>query len=954
MSTTTSTDYGQEVHPPGTGARPDVVSLSEYAKVLLRWWLIVTACTLVGIVLGVLAFAVIPRTYQAQVTVALLPMPEQTGQGSSRSVDMTGNEINSYAKSPDVANLAKATLEKTYPDYAGMRAGQVLAKASFKAPDANSQAIIITFKAGSAAEAAAGANAIADAYLTYRGQKGEDYLKRQADKLNLELTRTLDEEKKLSSIIAGLADNAPTRSAQTKRRDNYIAEAATLQSQINVLNGTSTNPGTITGRATPPAGPSFPKLPIFAMGGLVLGLLAGIVLALRRESKDDTVRGARDINRAGAGPLLANVRVPRKLPAGSGMALLTAPTSDEAQGYRLFAAKLQAPHLQVGGRLLFTGSYGGDTRVPLNLAIALSRMGNRVLLLASGQVLMETFGQLGLTESALYGVGYHGDHCGVALSGLPDLLLAPLRDDDMPTTNYLIDHAGELVDYVLVDDASSPAAWRTLALSTVVDGVYVITTLGRNGRRSLRRLCEELTSVRARIMGTVMLVGSKVPAPPASLKGANLGTVSPGAGRARSRAGAGALSGSGADSGGAGGSGAGRARAASAEVGANRDAAFRVGAGQSAQAAASTGVSSVWGSLGTEPAAERTMAVPTSPPAGRPGSGGSGAGGSSGGGARPAGGTTSSTPGASGSPSAQTPSPGQQKPNATNTNNEPGGAGGGAASAHYSPQGWNATYGVGPAGSGAGGGGSSASLGFGGQSIGGHGLGGQGFQATTSTSWAGRPSYTEASSAWATQPAGWETGQHAGTQQGAEPATVLRTRADELGTQQPLPQQTQPSAWENHSEAGHAQRRDQPQNQLQDQAQDSGAGQRGDAPAWAHTQQEHTQQEHTQAFAPAALPEATKPEQPAQQASEQTRHESTQQSPQANSARAAGEVPDYLSGPLTSGWSAPSQPNPAPSDRDLGNERAATDEFGADPNPKPDSGSGYRPNTAALRREWPE
>ena len=75
MSTPTGADYGQEVHPSAAAPRADVVSLSEYAKVLLRRWVAVLICTLVGIALGCLAFVVIPRTYQAQVTVALLPLP---------------------------------------------------------------------------------------------------------------------------------------------------------------------------------------------------------------------------------------------------------------------------------------------------------------------------------------------------------------------------------------------------------------------------------------------------------------------------------------------------------------------------------------------------------------------------------------------------------------------------------------------------------------------------------------------------------------------------------------------------------------------------------------------------------------------------------------------------------------------------------------------------------------
>jgi hypothetical protein len=63
-----------------------------------------------------------------------------------------------------------------------------------------------------------------------------------------------------------------------------------------------------------PDSPSYPKVPIFAGGGLVFGLILGLLIAAFREYKDTTLRNERDIWAFTRLPTLGIISVAGELP----------------------------------------------------------------------------------------------------------------------------------------------------------------------------------------------------------------------------------------------------------------------------------------------------------------------------------------------------------------------------------------------------------------------------------------------------------------------------------------------------------------------------------------------------------------------------------------------------------------------------------------------------------------
>lgn len=500
--------------------RRDVVSLSEYAAVLRRRWKAITACFLFGLLLAVPALLLSPKTYEAKALVALNPSQTTSSSGNTNRTDANTNTERGIAASTAVATRAREELAGKYKEYADSRPGQLVRKLTVTVPT-GSQTLELRFRASSADKAADGVNAFARNYLALRSQQRSD-----ANRTTIEGLRGIREQREavvrdLNRQIAAEGTNAAQRASLSRQRDLVLQNVATLLAQEDAAGGAPVSAGTQVDVAVPPAGPTAPSPILYAAAGAILGLLAGLAYAFWREHRDDHVRGEAELARAGAAPVLANLKVPRRVPAGSGLAMLSAPESPEAAGYRLLAAKLQASTLPVGRTVMLTGPHGGDPRVGPNLAVALARSGRSVLLWASPHTLTSSFAPMGLSDAALPAAGVIGTV--VALDALPGLSMLPLREDDLPAATATA--AGASIDFVLVDDSTAPSAWRTLTLAGEADSVLVVSTVGRSGRRELRELLEQLRSIGAPLLGGVLLTGSRLPAPPAGVRGGALAPV---------------------------------------------------------------------------------------------------------------------------------------------------------------------------------------------------------------------------------------------------------------------------------------------------------------------------------------------------------------------------------------------------------------------------------------------
>jgi capsular exopolysaccharide synthesis family protein len=182
--------------------------------------------------------------------------------------------------------------------------------------------------------------------------------------------------------------------------------------------------------ATPPSAPSFPNIPRFLAGGVALGLLAGLSVAVVREYFRHGLTNISRVSDEFSLPLLSVV------PQVSGRTgqlvryLEDRPFSDAAESIRGLAARLQLANLDAPKSVVIASATGGEgkTTLALWLAATLSAAGQKVLLIDGDH-------RRGLIAQTLGGDG--------RAPGFADLMIGKQSPDDV-----IYREAGDRFDFI--------------------------------------------------------------------------------------------------------------------------------------------------------------------------------------------------------------------------------------------------------------------------------------------------------------------------------------------------------------------------------------------------------------------------------------------------------------------------------------------------------------------------
>ncbi|MRJ76360.1 hypothetical protein GEV29_07410 [Aeromicrobium sp. SMF47] len=253
------------------------VQLTDLVGSLKRHWSVVAAVAIVGLILGVLASFAIPPTYDATTTVSVNPMdadPLSSGADASKSVSMATEA--GIVTSSKVAKAAAALLRTTYD----LSTEQVRSATSTDSPE-GSLILRIHFSGDTAKQAAAGADAVAEAYLTLRRDEAAGQVDRLVKAANTQLRKIR---------IDSNTDAYASRLAQQSLR----IQADALGERIAQMSSFDLVPGQVVGVADVPSSPSSPGPVPLGAAGLFLGLLVGIPIALFRKEEEDSEIGGVD------------------------------------------------------------------------------------------------------------------------------------------------------------------------------------------------------------------------------------------------------------------------------------------------------------------------------------------------------------------------------------------------------------------------------------------------------------------------------------------------------------------------------------------------------------------------------------------------------------------------------------------------------------------------------------
>lgn len=261
---------------------PPPVQLTDLAGSLRRHWPVVAAAAVVGLVLGLLVSLVLPSRYEATATVSVNPInadPLGSSVDANRSISMP-TEV-SAATSAEVAAAAATSLKADY----SLSAEDVRDATEVDSPD-ESLILSIRFTGDSAREAAAGANAVAAAYLTTRTADSTAQIERLVTSAQ-------------TQVAAVQASAVAPENAGAVQQRALAVQADALGNRLAELSNIDVDPGRVVGSADEPSSPSSPGLVALGLAGLFLGLLAGIPLALTKKEENSEIGGVEGLQAIG-------------------------------------------------------------------------------------------------------------------------------------------------------------------------------------------------------------------------------------------------------------------------------------------------------------------------------------------------------------------------------------------------------------------------------------------------------------------------------------------------------------------------------------------------------------------------------------------------------------------------------------------------------------------------------
>lgn len=461
--------------------------MGEFFGILRRRIVSLLLVFVIVVLIAVGLYAATPKTYAAQSAVKIQPVTALGDTGASK--DLSTTTEGRVAHSTAVAEFAAKALHFSGP------LDTLLSHVVVSSP-LNSQLLYIQYSASTPARAAAGANAFANAYLQYRKSVGQSSLAQQTTALTNTVAAL---QKELSQL--------PTTGPNSQR--------GPLQSRIDALNNkistTQTTvivPGQVVGVAQPPSAPSSPKKTLYLAGGIALGLLAGIIAAVVRDRRDDTLHGPNDAEEVVGAPVLASISSQAGDRRGGHVGSLLRSDVDpiELDAYRTIGSKLRAPRTgEVHNRFLVIGvGSGREPSAVVNLAITLAQQGLRTVLLTTGAGIdraAHLFGDEPGPRGMADGVQAVEEVPGLSVLNLgPELALANVVNSRSEDIEDLLADA----DVTLVDAVSVSLSSSALTLGRLADVAVLVVDDRRSRHAEVGHAVRELGQVEVVPIGTVL------------------------------------------------------------------------------------------------------------------------------------------------------------------------------------------------------------------------------------------------------------------------------------------------------------------------------------------------------------------------------------------------------------------------------------------------------------------
>ena len=306
---------------------PGLVSLRFLTAALRRSARGLGVTAVAGLLVGAGAYLATPHPYQASTTLLLTLDPNQDISTAAADTEaMTDDQA--MAESGAVAGLVVRKL--------GLRQSVSSFLASYSATPLSDRVLVITVSAASSQQAALQANAVATAFLQFRGDELVSEQKLALTSLSQQIGLLKQDISSLGGQISRLSAQAasPAQQSQLSGLQTELTQAkSTLTGleQAVVSSQTDTQPAIVAEAkgsvvldgavASPPS--KLKHLLLYALIGLLAGIAAGVAVVLIRALSSDRLRQRDDVAQALGAPVKLSVgplRPNRRLVGRHGLA----------------------------------------------------------------------------------------------------------------------------------------------------------------------------------------------------------------------------------------------------------------------------------------------------------------------------------------------------------------------------------------------------------------------------------------------------------------------------------------------------------------------------------------------------------------------------------------------------------------------------------------------------------
>ncbi|WP_431806788.1 polysaccharide biosynthesis tyrosine autokinase [Microbacterium paraoxydans] len=334
-----------------------------------------------------------------------------------------------------------------------------------------------------------------------------------------ELAASVDASTQLNSAILSIRVN-DTNPGQAARVANGIADSfsAVVSDTLELREQeTSYSIHIVTLQAAQvPTAPVAPNTQLMLVVGGIVGLAAGLAVALLRSLLDQRVRTAADVQAAVSVPLLGQIPLDPDT-VDRPLAVSSAPQSARAEAYRSLRTNVRFLFENGKGVFVVTSSGPGEGKstTAANLALAFADAGHRVALIDA---------DLRLPRVA----EYFGIEGGI---GLSDVLAGRVRLNDVvqrwgrsslfllpagtvppnpaellgsPAMQHLVDATSEAFDVVVIDAPPLLLVTDAAVIARVTTGALLIAAAGATQAGRLAAAAKSIEAVDARVLGTVL------------------------------------------------------------------------------------------------------------------------------------------------------------------------------------------------------------------------------------------------------------------------------------------------------------------------------------------------------------------------------------------------------------------------------------------------------------------